>query len=414
LIFKILQAINIVFFQSIIYLIAKNIPKDKNLTVIGSSLGRHFADNSKYLYLYFQKNNTNNSKRMIWITKNKEVNEYLKSLDFPSEYLYSLKGIFYTIRASKVFITHQLRDINGALIAGAQIIQLWHGIPIKKVGYKGDWSPTTRKGRLQVQFYNLFPFAYYMKCDKLITSSKMAKDTFVEPFSLSFRNENIEENILLLGQPRNDALLSDYIFDETVFSELKQLRKYKSKYKQIISWLPTHRMQTNKTIVDIMQESNLDLALLDEFLKKKNILFVIKAHFLELGLVKNLLTDSENIIVYSEADPYPLLHFTDILVTDYSSVFFDFLVTDKPIVFAPFDYDEYSKTAKFYYDYYDITPGKKCFNWKEIEDEIINIINGNDFFEIKRKKLLKDSEFIINNNCNNIINHVDLISKQDT
>ena len=397
---KFLKFLNIIFIQSIIYIVSKLIPKDKDLIIFGSSLGRHFSDNPKYLYLYLIKKNSN--KKIVWITKNKEIDAYLKSKDLPSEYLYSLKGIYYSIRASKVFISHSIYDINGALIGGAEIIQLWHGIALKKIGYKGDWFPDGLKGKLKVIFYTIFHFSYYMKCDKLSVSSSMSKETFKETFYFSFRDNKIEKNILLLGQPRNDVLKDNYIFEKKFFPEIDTLKRYKTKYKKIISWLPTHRRQLNKTIIDILNDSKFDIELFDTFCQKQNILFVIKAHFLELELVKDLIQDSKNIITYDIADPYPLLHFTDVLITDYSSVYFDFLITNRPIIFAPFDLEEYERTAKFYYEYDDVTPGQKCFSWNEIEDEILSLVNDNDTFKSQREEFLDKDQFVIKDNSKNI------------
>jgi len=402
---KLLTLLNIIFIQSGIYLIAKVVPKDKNLMVFGSSLGHHFADNTKYLYLYIHQLNGENSKKIVWITKNKDLDIYLKSINLPSEYLYSFKGILYTIRASKVFITHNVDDINGALIGGAEIIQLWHGCPLRKIGVHGEWFTTGFKGKLKVLFYSIFHFSYYMRCDKLIAFSDMEKIIFKEAFSFSFRDKKIEENILTLGQPRNDVLSQDYVFDKKIFPELEKLENYKIQYKKIISWLPTHRLQLNKTIIDIMDESNFDLVALDSFCKKNNILFVIKAHFLELHLVDHLIKNSTNIITYEIADPYPLLHFTDILITDYSSVFFDFLVTDKPIIFAPFDFDEYEKTSRFYYEYNNVTPGVKCNGWECIMNQLSLLTNNIDDYKGERKKFIDEIKLIKRDNCKIIYNY---------
>jgi CDP-glycerol glycerophosphotransferase (TagB/SpsB family) len=244
-----------------------------------------------------------------------------------------------------------------------------------------------------------------MRCDKLIASSEISKETYKEAFYLSFKEKNIDDKILISGQPRNDVLKQDFNFEKRLFPELPILESYRDKYSKIVSWLPTHRMQLNKTIICIMDESKFDLNTLDKFYKENNILFIIKAHFLELDLIKDLINSCSNIITYDIADPYPLLHFTDILITDYSSVYFDFLVTNKPIIFAPFDLQEYKDTVKFYYDYYEITPGKKCMNWKEIGVEVENIINDVDVFKQDRDKLLSGGNFIVDDNSRNIINY---------
>ena len=77
----------------------------------------------------------------------------------------------------------------------------------------------------------------------------------------------------------------------------------------------------------------------------------------------------------------------DVLITDYSGIYFDYLLLNKPIVFFPFDYDYYkNKDRGFYYDYFDekITPGPKAKNWDEILVLLEDLFNGNDNYITKR------------------------------
>ncbi|MEA2019413.1 MAG: CDP-glycerol glycerophosphotransferase family protein [Campylobacterota bacterium] len=372
-----------------IFYMVKFIPKDIKLSIIGASLGEHFSDNSKYFYIYFHKINKCNYNKLIWITKNKKIVLLLKSYNLPVEYLYSFKGIYTTVKASKVFLSHQLNDINGPLLAGANIIQLWHGFPLKKIGYKGSWNTDNLIGKIKYFIYNITPFNYSMTCNKLIASNSLAKKNFKESFALSFKNNKAYKNILILGQPRNDIFEYNYKFDTLLFPEIKILKQYKNKFQYIISWLPTQRVALNKTIVDIIKESKLDLLFLDNFCKINNILFVFKPHFLDINLLQLEINKYKNLIIYEMADPYPLLKYTDILLTDYSSVYYDFLLTKKPIIFTPFDYDEYLEKVDFYQNYEEMTPGVKCYKWDDILKNIRFILEGNDQYKNERKIFLE-------------------------
>lgn len=379
-----------------IYLLVKIIPKDKDLSIIGSSLGNHFADNSKYFYIYFHTIKKEKKNRLIWITKNKEVYKQLSSYNLPVEYLYSFKGLYTTIRASKVFLSHQLDDISALLLGGKLIIQLWHGIPLKKIGYKGDWDSDNLVGKLKYFFYRLMPFYYYMSCDRLIIPSLKMKDNYKKAFSFTYNDEKSKNDILILGQPRNDIFELKYTFNDLLFPEISKLNEYKKNYKYIISWLPTQRKALGKTIVELMYESNLDLEKLNNYCKRNDILFIIKPHFLDLNLLTSQLNSYENLLVHSIADPYPLLNYTDILLTDYSSVYFDFLLTKKPIIFTPFDYEEYFSTVSFYQDYEEMTPGVKCYKWNEVIKNIGIIISNQDRFIKERESFVKKINFIKN------------------
>ena len=85
------------------------------------------------------------------------------------------------------------------------------------------------------------------------------------------------------------------------------------------------------------------------------------------------------------SDIYPLLRLTDVLITDYSSVFVDFLLLNKPIIFAPFDIDDYlTKDTMLCYDYNEITPGYKAKNWIDVERAMVNCVKNPEQFEKER------------------------------
>ena len=378
-----------------VYYISIYFPKKKGLAVIGSSLGLHFADNSKYFYInhYTKEKNDLN---LIWITKNRDVVSQLQSMDLPVVFLYSFKGVYTALRASKSYLSHQLDDINGALIGGSKIIQLWHGMPLKKIGYGGDWTDNDIKGKFKSFIFKWFPYTYYMKCDILFAPCQEAKHTYLESFSKSFRNSKVEENILLVRQARTLCFDNEFVLTKDFFPEMELLNSLNDKYDKIISWLPTHRVQLNKTIIDVILDSSLDLEELNGFLKSKNYLFVIKPHFIDFNKLTDLTQGFDFIYIYPHVDPYPLLKFTNTLITDYSSVFFDFLITGKEIIFMCHDFQEYVvKTGAFYYDYKNLNIGPICNSW----DDIIKL-----FSDENSKDPIPTSN-VINNKFNFVANY---------
>ena len=385
----------IVFFTSFIlhccvFVIVRWIPKDKNLAIIGSSLGQHFNDNSKYFYLYFHCIRQEKKHKLFWITANKEVFKMLLRNKLPVKYLYSFSGILTATRASKAFLSYQIQDISPSLLAGAFIVQLWHGTPLKKIGLGGDWKTNHFYGKVKYFFYSLFPFYYYMRCDEVIASCAYSSKYYQKAFHLS---RGGEKNVVLLGQPRNDVFNCQYHFPLHLFSNEQLLKKYKKKYDTVVAWLPTHRKGQKKTIVDLILQSRLDFSKLDLFCKTNNILFVIKSHFLESSCLSSQTQGYENIFLYDDIDPYVLLKYTDILITDYSSIYFDFLLTKKPVIFAPFDYEEYLSATDFYLPYDEMIVGKKCFSWEEIFTEVLFIQNGQDKYIAQRQDFLKTYSF---------------------
>lgn len=378
-----------------VYIISIFFPKNRNLFVAGSSLGHHFSDNSKYIFLYA--NERKSETKLIWVTKNKDVYALLIKKHLPVTYLYSLSGLLTVLRASKAFLTHRLDDINGALLGGAEIVQLWHGVPLKKIDYI---YKDGARGRIRKFMHQLLPYSYFLHCDKLVTNSEFAKNVYSDIFLGDVNGVNDLDDIVVIGQPRCDSLLKNYLFHDEFFPEKRSLKNTSDKYKYIISWLPTHRGQFNETVSDLVSISEFDFDLLNDFFIESNVYFFIKPHFLELDLVREIgVMGLSNIGLYDHSDPYPLLHYTDILVTDYSSVSFDFLVTEKPIIFYVPDFNRYKTAVDFNFDYNDFTPGEKCRNQVELTEAIIEIINGNDKHIDARKNFIINSGYTMKDNC---------------
>jgi len=339
-------------------IISMFIPKNPKLIIFGSSLGEKFADNSKYLYLNLSRDS---EYECYWITKSKKNASYLTSLGFKSLYLYSIKGILKCCRAKVNFITHRVDDINPLFLGGSLTVQLWHGIPLKKIGFDTDWRYSSFLGQLKYIFkkviYFIFPYSYYMNCDRLVVPSKFVIDSYLSAFGFG------ESKVIISPQPRVECLDPNYILDSKLFPELLLLQDLK-KFDWVLTWLPTHRRQSNTDFNDLLEKYGFDDNKFEEFLEKNNAIFIIKTHLLEdCG---DRFKGRFRFLLYKYTDPYPLLKHTSILLTDYSSVYFDFLVTGRPIIFTPFDFKEYSENVGFYYDYNEFTPGPKAKNWNEV------------------------------------------------
>jgi CDP-glycerol glycerophosphotransferase (TagB/SpsB family) len=112
-------------------------------------------------------------------------------------------------------------------------------------------------------------------------------------------------------------------------------------------------------------------------------------HFYDMSRIS--FDNQSNIKFIRESmDPYELLLESTILITDYSSIYFDFLLTQRPIIFTPFDIEEYQKKDReFYYNYEDVTPGPKCQDWNEVLIWIEMFVKDITLFEKERKEVNK-------------------------
>lgn len=168
------------------------------------------------------------------------------------------------------------------------------------------------------------------------------------------------------GLPRNDAF-----FD----GSLKKIRFSNNDYKHVILYLPTHR---NQGKIQIQVKELFDFEKLNEFLTKNKILFVIKKHFYHNNERTNL-TGYQNIIDLTgqNYDTQELLYNSDILVTDYSGCYMDYLLLNRPIIFYSYELVDYLKNDReMYYKYEDIAPGDISRNFEELYNTLKQGVEG--------------------------------------
>ncbi len=340
------------FFIPFYWVFSYIIPKKQNLILFGSYFGYKFTGNPKHYYLYLL-NKKDSKYNTFWITRNKKIYFTLKKESKPVVYLYSFSGIWKILRAKYLLIEESAKDITGAtfLLGNYNIINLWHGVGLKKLSF--DTGP-------QNIFYRLLHYFWSKEFDlyDVITSSSIE---FEDTHKKLFKNNKI----VVTGYPRNDILFVNK--NNLNFKYKKEFKKY----KKIIAYLPTYR----ENLRGKEPFSKINLININSYLLRNNYLFVIKNH---PSLVNNSIFDNySNIVDYTARidDPQEFLVFVDILITDYSSVVSDFCLMDKPVIFYPFDYEEYIKDRGLIYDYFKILPGPFAEKEKELFQKIKDINN---------------------------------------
>lgn len=347
-----------------IYLLVWLLPRDDSLCAFGSGHGWHFIDNSKYLFLYAARKVTN--VRCVFLSRRQEIVELLTSAGFEAVLSTSLRGMIISIRARRWFVSHSTNDINPLLSGGAQITQLWHGTPLKKIAFDLAPKSTSLKGNIKNALKSIVfkVFKYLnttLQFNHIVISSEKVKQCYLSAFRIS------DDRILVLGQARNDCLTEGLPDEPLLFPETSWLESLQKNSDRIITWMPTHRLASGGATEDLITHFDFDIAALEALLEKHSTKLVIKVHFLDAVGLADHFDGCRDISLYPYADPYPLLRFTDVLITDYSSVYFDFLLTGRPVLFSPFDRKKYIDCdAGFYFDYDQVTPGTKCANWPEL------------------------------------------------
>jgi CDP-glycerol glycerophosphotransferase (TagB/SpsB family) len=385
---KLLIRVFFYLLMDIVWLLSYIVSKDKSVWIFGSWFGEKFADNSKYLYLYINKYHP--EIRAIWLSRNNDLINKLREKGYEAYKTYSIKGFIYSMKAYIVIIDNSLTAVNRFSIAKSKIIQLWHGSPLKKIGYD-DIIFTNRihtyksfKSFFILIWHKIFPFLNE-KYDMAIATSKLTQTRLSSAFKIP------ADKVLITGYPRNDILLRNN--ESSPF--LDKIKKGRG-FKYLFFYLPTFRGEINSSF-DLFSNYNFNFKEIEEFLSELNGLLLIKTH--PVNSIKNQallaqVSGSKLIKIVGDfdidGDIYPLLSCTDVLITDYSSVYFDYLLLNRPIIFAPFDIDEYiRKDREFYDSYYDVTPGPKAKSWDEVLVYIKEAIEEPEKYKTERERINK-------------------------
>lgn len=334
-------------------------PRDRKIWLFGSTFGRRFADNPKYFYLYLKEHSEENV-RPIWISHKKEIVMFLQEHGCESYYYKSIIGIWYGLRAKVYLFDNYSKDINFWTSGGAIKINLWHGTGNKKAN-QDNVLDYFRHPRTWREWFLTFPRRlsdekpnhYILATSKplaIITESAFGTDS---------------QHVLIDGYPRNDAMLDrefPNLYNEQEKNNLRQLQRWKEQGYVIDFYMPTFRDSEEKFF------KVMDLEIFNEFLVQHRIIFISKLHpksKLKEKFSKVQYTNIKN--VDADVDPYTFLSYVDILTADYSSVYSDFMLLDRPVVAFHYDYEEYSTfTREGYVPFQEYMPEKTAYTMQEL------------------------------------------------
>ena len=251
---------------------------------------------------------------------------------------------------------------------GTKFIQVWHALgAFKRVGYS----------RLDIDNQNSLTHRNYTDT---IVSSEDIVDNYAEAFGID------SNKVHPLGIPRTD------MFFDTVKKEKTKQQIYEKypnlKQKRVILFAPTFRGQGRRSAH--YPEEYIDLDKIYESLDEKDI-FILKLH----PFIKNQLVIKEEykdkiIDLTDYKDINELLLITNLLITDYSSVIFEYSFIENPIIFYVPDLDEYGNSRSFYYDYEEYIYGSIAKTKEELIDQIKNpVVDTNKIEQFKNKFLNK-------------------------
>jgi len=393
IILKIIKKIYDVIINLLVLILSLLVPKSEDILLFGSWFGKSFSDNSRYLYLYCSYNKEKlGLKKVIWVTASNETLMELRKKNLEVYKKNSLKGIWYHLRAGYHFISQQPTDINPYFSVRAKRFQLWHGVGFKNIA-QIDKMPDTKTIKYKlIYFIKFISYPGFWYKFNFLSTSLFATENI---YKLSFRTW--ENKVIESNYPRNIYLYEineedGRYLDKRQQELIESIKDKRSKDYKIILYLPTYRNNAQlsgkgRKIYPLNIASELEFKDFQSFLSKNNIYFLSKFHFAgDTSLIDDQ-GDFKNLP--SDLDIYPIMKYTDMLLTDYSSIYADFLFLDKPIVFYPYDLNTYEKQDKgFLLDYNEVTPGEKAFDVESLKSQILKSLEKDDYKE-ERDKIKK-------------------------
>lgn len=331
--------------------------RDNNVWVFGEWFGTKCDDNVTYFANYVANNNTNI--KLYWICKKGIITSNLSN-KINILYMDSKESKKIMHNAGVAIMGQGFNDFSTKgynYFGKAVTINLWHGIPWKKFGHR-DVDDFCFIKKLYCKIYDSNLTAKYF-----LSTSDIHIDTFRKAYNIS------SEYVIKSGYPRNERLY-DECFCEKEKNKLLNYLKLESNTK-IIAYLPTFRDKIQYTFsFDELRYNSKFL----QILKKYNAVVIQKSHFVNFDRGSSFSSDSKNIYSINGWECQRLLAASDILISDYSGTFFDYLILNRPIIHYLYDYEYYKNDDRgLYFDKGDVV----CGDTPMTIDELIESIERN-------------------------------------
>lgn len=371
------------------YPLTKLLKRNPDLTIVLGRRGPVFADNSKYFFVYANELLQDNE-RVVFFASHPSIFDKITETGAEVVMHPSWQSLELLLRCGKI-VTDMADWVEyGAypLTQGAKRIQLWHGAPLKYIELhlyqkRLDALPSWLGGVLRIQKAVICRYPVYDVV--AVTSQGFITDVFQHCFKAKhFTASGYPRNDILFGWPKEGSVANQLAWVNVDQLAMGRVDEEKSKGQTICLYVPTFRHDMANPF-----DTVIDLAKLSEFAVGQKMLIVIKLHPCMHGQCE--FSKYPNLLEYAPmGDVYPLMALCDLLITDYSSIFFDFLLLDRPILFFAYDLENYlSNDRNIYFDYDEMTPGAKCQNYNELELQIEAIIRngGKDAYSEMRKSV---------------------------
>lgn len=306
--------------------------------------------------------------RLIWLARDDRDLAAAAALGIPSVLKTSVQGLRLTLRARVAVVTHGFGDVNRYGLRGAVVVQLWHGIPLKLIQL--DSSATTRitVPVVSAQVRGLLRRLYrraYRGISLMPAASELAASRLRTAFALP------ADRVVVTGDPRDDVLSGGdpHEREQAARTVLSAALQTDLDDCRVLLYAPTWRDGEADPAVPSTDE----WSRIDAWLHDAQAVLAVRPHPHGVGDYAAGIASSERIHLLSsdrQSDLTPILAGVQLLITDYSSVAFDYSLTGGPILFIAPDEESYTISRGLYEPYREFSGGREVRSWTGILDQL--------------------------------------------
>lgn len=322
-------------------LLTKILPIDHRIILFESNVGRNYTGNPKAIYEEMIRLGLDRKYRCYFILEDIEMKipgsaKSIKRNRLRYFYYFAIAGVWISDTRFPKYIIKRQDTIY---------IQTWHGTPLKRLAL--DLDAVYMSGETSLEDYKRNFYNNVQTWDYLLSQNNYSTEIFKKAFGF-------KKKILEIGYPRNDILYRENNKDEIY--KIKE-RLGLPQDKRIVLYAPTWRDNEYYTNGIYKFSTGLDFSLLMEQMKEDTV-WLVKHHYLIMDRIDWSAYEGF-IYTFDKSYDISLLYLvSDMMVTDYSSVMFDYSILKRPMLFYCYDLSEYKDTLRgFYFDFLKEAPG---------------------------------------------------------
>ncbi|HEX3075333.1 MAG TPA: CDP-glycerol glycerophosphotransferase family protein [Lachnospiraceae bacterium] len=336
------------------------LPIHRKVIVFGSNLGRNYSGNPKCIYENMVDRGLDKSYKLIWFMEN-------TSVSIPGQVRivrYGRIRYLYYIAIAKVWVFDCRQPKFLVKRKGVTYIQTWHGTPLKKLAL--DMKDVSMAEGKNIQTYKKDFYDNAQTWDYLISQNSYSTGIFRRAFAF-------QKTMLEVGYPRNDILINQNT--KGAIASMKENLGL-PKDRKVILYAPTWRDDEFYCQGSYKFNPHLDFKMLMDQLKEDYIC-IVKYHYLIQDKI-DWSSYKDFIYVFDNSyDIASLYLVSDILITDYSSVMFDYSLLKRPMFFYAYDLEKYKDTLRgFYFDFMNEVPGPISMTTEQLIHDITDYNAG--------------------------------------